>query len=185
MVQPTQPLVVQPAQPPVHQATGSAASITIPIFIALAVIALLIWVLLTRNGQKASHSGRLPRKKPTSHSSQTPPSVNDVDVVCVAMILKKNIGNDPITHFQKAHSYWIGLKEKWEKKCCDVKLETFDTIKDIDGNGFVLVIYKTKCPKDHIPQGVLGIQNALRNKNIPPHYTLLPPETGTFLHDFK
>ncbi len=122
-------------------------------------------------------------KKQGTHAESS--SINDVDVVFVAMILKKNIGNDPVNLFQKAHSYWIGSKAKWENKCRDVNLETFDKIEDINKDGFMLVVYETKCPKDHIPQGVLGIQNALRNKNIPPHYTLLPPETDTFLNDFK
>lgn len=114
-------------------------------------------------------------------------SVNDVDVVFVAMTLKKNIVSDPVILFQKANGYWIGTKDAWEKKYSQLKnIKTFNTIENIDTDGFVLVTYEIKFPQNRVPQGPLAIQNALRGKNISPHYyTLLPPETGTFLHDFK
>ncbi|MBO6036351.1 MAG: hypothetical protein J6P38_04645 [Acetobacter sp.] len=49
----------------------------------------------------------------------------------------------------------------------------------------MLVTYETTCPQNRVPQTCVEIRNTLSGKNITPHYALLPPETGTFLHDFK
>ena len=169
----------------VQQQVASSNAIHVVIILSLIVIAIALLVVivikLKKSKQGEGRHSSLPQA-PSGSSAEIP-------VLFVVMTERKDFSDDPVKLLQNASAYWTGTEEEWEKgpKSANVPMEMLlkTDIASLLAEDLLLITYKTKCKKNHIPQNRFNIQDFFHHKkDLQPTYYKLPRHEHSIMDKF-